>query len=115
MSATITEEEVALLHRYICEGVGDPKRLRLLYLVAEHPQNVTELTEALDVSQPTVSHHLRILRERGLVTAERQGTSIYYSLGDPRILDAMNIMREVVADLLDARANVLSKSVKREA
>ncbi len=109
MPAPITEEEVALLHRYICEGVGDPKRVRLLYLVAERPQNVTELTEALDVSQPAVSHHLRILRERGLVTTERQGTSIYYSLGDPRILDAMNILREVVADLLDERASVLSK------
>jgi ArsR family transcriptional regulator len=115
MSSPVTEEEVVLLHHYICEGVGDPKRVRLLYLVAEHPRNVTELTEALDVSQPAVSHHLRILRERGLVTAERRGTSIYYSLGDPRILEAMNLMREVVADLLDARANVLSKSVKRDA
>jgi len=94
----ITEDEVALMHRYICEGIGDTKRLRLLYLVAEHPRNVTELTELLDVTQPTVSHHLRVLRERGLVNAERDGTSIYYSLGDPRILEAMNILRGFVAD-----------------
>ena len=95
---TISEEEVALMHRYICEGVGEPRRLRLLYLVAEHPRNVTELTELLDVTQPSVSHHLRILRERGLVNAERDGTSIYYSLGDPRILEAMNILRSFVDD-----------------
>ena len=104
----INDEEIALLHRYVCEGVGDPKRLRLLYLVSAHPCNVTELTEALHVSQPTVSHHLRILRERGLVIAKREGTSIYYSLGDPRILEAMNIMRSFVADLLTQRANVLT-------
>ena len=104
----ISDEEIILIHRYVCEGVGDPKRLRLLYLVAEHPCNVSELTETLHVSQPTVSHHLRILRERGLVTATREGTSIYYSLGDPRILEAMNIMRSFVADLLTQRANVLT-------
>ena len=106
----ISDEEITLLHRYVCEGVGDPKRLRLLYLVAEHPRNVSELTEALDVSQPTVSHHLRILRERGLVVASREGTSIYYSLGDPRILEAMNIMRSFVTDLLTQSANALTHS-----
>ena len=106
----ISDEEIILLHRYVCEGVGDPKRLQLLYLVAEHPRNVSELTEALDVSQPTVSHHLRILRERGLVVASREGTSIYYSLGDPRILEAMNIMRSFVTDLLTQSANALTHS-----
>jgi ArsR family transcriptional regulator len=84
--------------------------LRLLYLVAEQPRNVTELTEALDIAQPTVSHHLRILRERGLVTAERDGTSIYYSLNDPRILEAMELLRNVVADLLDERARAVGKT-----
>ncbi len=97
---TVSEQEMELLHRYICEGVGDPQRLKLLYLVSERSQNVTELTEALDISQPTVSHHLRVLRERGLVKTRREGTSIYYSLGDPRILQAIDIMRSIVADLL---------------
>jgi len=96
----ISDQEMELLHRYVCEGIGDSKRLKLLYLVADHPRNVTELTEALDISQPTVSHHLRILRERGLVKTERDGTTIYYSLGDPRILQAIEIMRSFVADLL---------------
>lgn len=105
----INEEEITLIHRYVCEGIGDPKRLRLLYLVSEHPCNVTELTEALDVSQSTVSHHLRILRERGLVIATREGTSIYYSLGDPRIIEAMNIMRSFVADLLTQHANIVTQ------
>jgi DNA-binding transcriptional ArsR family regulator len=109
-SQPINDEEINLLHRYVCEGVGDPNRLRLLYLVAEHPSNVTELTEALQISQPTVSHHLRILRERGLVTATREGTTIYYSLGDPRILEAMNIMRSFVIDLLTQRANALTRT-----
>jgi ArsR family transcriptional regulator len=107
--APINDEEITLLHHYVCEGISDPQRLKLLYLVAEEARNVTELTEVLDISQPTVSHHLRILRERGLVTAERDGTSIYYSLGDPRILDAIEILRGFVADLLMDRATVVNR------
>jgi ArsR family transcriptional regulator len=105
---TITDAEIALIHRYVCEGIADPQRLRLLYLVADRPHNVTELTEALDIAQPTVSHHLRILRDRGLVTAERSGTSIYYALRDPRVIEAMEIMRGMVADLLRERADALN-------
>jgi ArsR family transcriptional regulator len=111
----LTDEEIGFIHYHICEGIGNPHRLRLLYLVAEQPRNVTELTEALDIAQPTVSHHLRILRERGLVMTERDGTSIYYALSDPRILDAMNTLRNVVADLLNERANALSINVERDA
>jgi len=104
---TLTEEEAILLHRYICEGVGDPKRLRLLYLVAERPRNVSELTEMLGVSQPTASHHLRILRDRGLVEARREGTAVYYSLSNPRILEALDMMRTIVAQFLAEGAQVL--------
>jgi ArsR family transcriptional regulator len=106
--STITDAEITLIHRYVCEGIADPKRLRLLYLVGDHPHNVTELTEALDIAQPTVSHHLRILRERGLVTAERKGTSIYYALRDPRAIEAIEMMRGMVADLLRERADALN-------
>jgi len=53
---------------------------------------------------------MRILRERGLVTAERDGTSIYYSLSDPRILDAIEILRSFVADLLKERASIVNRS-----
>ncbi|HOC20516.1 MAG TPA: metalloregulator ArsR/SmtB family transcription factor [Anaerolineae bacterium] len=103
----LTEEEAILLHRYICEGVGDPKRLRLLYLVAEQPRNVSELTEMLGVSQPTVSHHLRILRDRGLVEARKEGTTVYYFLSNPRILEALDMMRAIVAQFLAEGAQVL--------
>lgn len=103
----LTEEEAILLHRYICEGVGDPKRLRLLYLVAERPRNVSELTEMLGVSQPTVSHHLRILRDRGLVEARKEGTAVYYFLSNPRILEALDMMRAIVAQFLAEGAQVL--------
>jgi ArsR family transcriptional regulator len=101
------EREVHILHAHICEGLGDPKRVLILYFLADGPRNVSELTGMLGVSQPTVSHHLKILRDRGLVRAEREGTSIYYSLSDHRIIEALDLLREMLADLLSRQATML--------
>jgi ArsR family transcriptional regulator len=63
--------------------VADSTRLRLLSLIASSPDGevcVCDLTEPLGLSQPTISHHLKVLREAGVVVSERQGTNIVYSL-----------------------------------
>ncbi|RLC77788.1 MAG: transcriptional regulator [Chloroflexi bacterium] len=104
------EQEIKLLHAHVCEGLGDPKRVLILYLLATRPRNVTELAEALDIPQPTASHHLKILRERGLVLTERDGTAVYYSLADHRVIEALDILREMLADLLAQRASLMGIS-----
>jgi ArsR family transcriptional regulator, arsenate/arsenite/antimonite-responsive transcriptional repressor len=63
------------------KALGDPVRLRLLSLIACHDGGeacVCELTDAFDLSAPTISHHLKVLRQSGLITAQRRGTWIYY-------------------------------------
>jgi ArsR family transcriptional regulator len=63
------------------KALGDPVRLRLLSLIASAPQGeicACELTEPVGKSQPTVSHHLKVLRDAGLVTTRRHGTWIHY-------------------------------------
>jgi ArsR family transcriptional regulator len=61
------------------KALGDPVRLRLLSLIASTTEIcVCELTEAFEVSGPTISHHLRVLREDGLVDCERRATWVYY-------------------------------------
>lgn len=63
------------------KALSDPVRLRLLSLVASHEGGeacVCELTDGFDLSQPTISHHLRVLREAGLLTSERRATWVYY-------------------------------------
>jgi len=101
------EQEIALLHTHVCEGLGDPKRILILYLLSTRPRNVTEITEALGIPQPTVSHHLKVLRDRGLIVARKDGTAIYYSLADERIIQALDLMRAMLADLLAQRAGLL--------
>jgi ArsR family transcriptional regulator len=101
------EQEVHLLHSHICEGLADPKRVLILYLLSYGSRNVTELAEALGAPQPTVSHHLKVLRDRGLVETERDGTAIYYSLADRRTIEALDIMRTIVTDIVSQRASVV--------
>jgi ArsR family transcriptional regulator len=70
-------EDLALMFR----ALGDPVRLRLLSRVASHAGGeacVCDLSVGLDLSQPTISHHLKVLREAGLLQCERRGTWVYY-------------------------------------
>jgi ArsR family transcriptional regulator len=63
------------------KALGDPVRLRLLSLIASHPGGeacVCEISGTFDVSQPTISHHLKLLRSAGLLNCERRGTWVYY-------------------------------------
>jgi ArsR family transcriptional regulator, arsenate/arsenite/antimonite-responsive transcriptional repressor len=72
----------------VAKAIGDPIRLQLLDVLRRHAGRVCvcELTPLFDVSQPTVSHHLRVLREAGLVDSERRGLWAYYYVL-PDVLD----------------------------
>ena len=100
------EREVNLLHAGICQALADPKRILILYALSEGPKTVSELTDSLDVPQPTVSRHLKVLRERHLVFAEREGTSVRYSLADARVIDALDTMRAVLLGGLSQQARL---------
>jgi DNA-binding transcriptional ArsR family regulator len=103
-------QEVSLLHADLCSALADSTRLLLLYTLAAHPYNVTELTQELNLSQPMVSRHLKILRERGLVTATRQGIVVQYELADQRIIAALDLLRAVMRDRVQYRANLLENN-----
>lgn len=81
----------------LLKAIADPYRLTMLATLAasDHEVCVCDFTDALPLNQPTVSHHLRILREASLITCERRGTWVYYQLsGDApdRLSDALGIV-----------------------
>jgi len=92
--------ELNLLHANICQALADPKRLLILYALDEQPRHVTALSEELDIPQPTVSRHLRVLRQQSLVTTERDGPAVIYTLSDRRIITALETIRQVMVDAL---------------
>ena len=81
----------------VFKALGDPVRLRLLSLIGAHQGGevcVCDLTTAFNLTQPTISHHLKVLREAGIITSERRGTWVYYRLV-PAALERMAALLSV--------------------
>jgi ArsR family transcriptional regulator len=102
-------QEITLLHADFCSALADSTRLILLYSLSDSPKKVSELTQELELPQPTVSRHLKILRDRGLVEASRQGMSVQYALTDPRIIQALDILRGIMRDGITYRASLINE------
>ncbi|MBM4422621.1 MAG: winged helix-turn-helix transcriptional regulator [Chloroflexi bacterium] len=105
----ILEQEVNTLHAEVCAGLADPKRIMILYVLSEGTKNVTELASAIDLPQPMVSRHLKVLRERGMVIATRQGPAVEYRLGDKRLTEALDLLRAVLRDHLARRSELVEQ------
>ena len=94
------EQQLYRLQAELCQTLADPTRLELLYLLRDGPKAVKELVELLGQRQARVSQHLALLRQRGIVRAERVSNIVYYSLAHARILDACHITREILLQQL---------------
>ena len=81
----------------VFKALGDPVRLRLMSLIASHESGeacVCDLTDAFELSGPTISHHLKVLRESGLVCAERRGTWVYYRARPAALAKITSVTRD---------------------
>jgi DNA-binding transcriptional ArsR family regulator len=109
-----TLQELNLLHASICRALADPKRILILYALDHQSRHVTALAEELNIPQPTVSRHLGILRQHSLVNFERDGASVVYYLSDRRIIEVLDMMRQVMFDALAEQSIVLNQSITME-
>lgn len=103
-------QEISRLHADICSAMADPNRILLIYALADQPRSVNELSGVLGISQPATSRNLKVLRERGLVYTVRQGNTLEYHLTDVRLVDALNMLRTVLRDSLNYRANLMDST-----
>jgi DNA-binding transcriptional ArsR family regulator len=71
------------------QALADPTRVRLLKALAEGEWCVTDLTDALQMDQPAISHQLKYLRDMGLVRWKKDGRHVYYTLGDSHLRDIL--------------------------
>jgi DNA-binding transcriptional ArsR family regulator len=102
--------EITELEADFCSALSDPTRLLILYALGEGARNVNDLASELGITQPTTSRHLKVLRDRGLVHTIRQGTSISYHLADPRVLDAIDLLRTIMRERLAYRAGLMEET-----
>jgi len=102
-------QEICMMEAELCSAFSDPTRILILYELDEKPRMVNELAADLNVNQPTISRHLKILRDRGLVKAERQGTTMLYCLTYHRLIEALDLLRAVMRDRLVQRASLVTE------
>ena len=97
---SLLRQELDELVASMCKALNDPKRLLLLYALQTGSYTVSELCERIEAPQSNTSQHLAVLRDRGLVEAERQGNNVVYSLRHPKVIDAIDLLRSVMSDEL---------------
>ena len=84
----------------VCKALADPKRLMIIQELKSGPKSVTGLGDTLGLKQSNTSQHIAVLRKAGLVSRQRQGSTIYYSLATPKIAEACALVRQVIAEEL---------------
>lgn len=94
--------EIVGLHARLCQALADPKRLLLIYALADGPRTVSELCDDLGLAQANVSQHLAILRDRGVVTSSRIGSNVSYRLRGPQVVQALDLLREYLRSVNSA-------------
>ncbi|HXI46735.1 MAG TPA: metalloregulator ArsR/SmtB family transcription factor [Candidatus Acidoferrales bacterium] len=95
-AAMATEEDRAYQRAAVIgRAMADPKRLCVLESLADGELSVSDLSARVRCQVPNMSQHLSVLRSAGLVTSRRDGTTVYYRLSDPRVLEAFLLLQAI--------------------
>lgn len=90
-----------------CSAIGDTNRVRIIYTLANGPSNVKKLSRSLGLSPSATSRHLKVLRDKEFVNAQRQGHSVVYSLAAPELITALDILIKLLNKQLAHHADLV--------
>jgi len=105
------DTELYSLKAELCKTFADPKRLMIIEELQAGERSVGELAKGLSVPHAVASRHLAVLRERGAVKSRRDGTNIYYSLTDPRIGEACQLVHQVLMGMMERNRELAEKII----
>jgi ArsR family transcriptional regulator len=90
------DAELYRIKAELCKTLADATRQMMIAELRTGEKTVGEIAEAIEITQPAASHHLAILRSRGVVQARRDGPNVYYSLVDPKIAEACDMVHQIL-------------------
>jgi ArsR family transcriptional regulator len=88
------------MHAELCKILSNPIRLEILNLLRNGERSVSELAKLIGARQATISQHLTVLRQSKVVSTRKDGATIFYKIANPKIIDACDIIREVLFEQL---------------
>lgn len=86
------------MHAEMCQALGNQHRLAIMYLLRDGEKCVGDIAAELGISVHNVSQHLRILRQRLLVRPRKEGQTVYYSITNPKFVEACGLIREALLE-----------------
>jgi DNA-binding transcriptional ArsR family regulator len=95
------------MHAAVCQALSSEHRLAIMYGLKEGERRVSDIAEDLDISVHNVSQHLRILRQALLVKPRKEGQTVYYSIANPKFMEACGLMREALLEEHQAAGTAL--------
>jgi DNA-binding transcriptional ArsR family regulator len=103
------DRERYAIHAAVFAALANPTRHELMHLLCREPRTPSQLAEALEVSRPNVSQHLAVLQREGLVKRSREGGQVLWTVIDPRLAQACELIDDIMSRELAERARVLEK------
>ena len=101
------------LHAEMCKTISNPRRQAILDTIRNGEMTVSELINKTGISQANLSQHLAILRSKGVVNTRRDGNNVYYSLSNLKIIEAYDLISEVLEDSATSRDKTIREGIER--
>ncbi len=101
-------EDLFELHADVCKIFSSAKRLEILNTLKQKEMSAGELIEKTGLSKANLSQHMSILRSKGVIMTRKEGLNIYYRIANPKIIQACNLMREVLLEQLKEKGKMVS-------
>ncbi len=105
---SIKDKEIYAIHAEICQALTHPTRLEIIDYLRAGEKTVSELVQAMDMPQSTISRHLRLMRKKGVVQTRRVGPNVYYRLSNENIIGAYDLIHQFVVDHFQAQSHIFS-------
>ncbi|MFQ5977308.1 MAG: ArsR/SmtB family transcription factor [Candidatus Heimdallarchaeota archaeon] len=103
------DRRIFQLHAEVCKTLANPIRLEILGLLRDGEKAVNELAALTGIRQATVSQHLAVLRQRRVVSTRKEGANIFYRIANPRIIEACDLIREVLFEQISEMEELVEK------
>ena len=108
------KKDFYLLHSDVCKTLANPKRQEILDCLRHEDMTVNELVKKTGISQANLSQHLAIMRAKGIVATEHKGINVFYSLANSKIIQAFDLISEVLRDSLSAQNKTVKSAIGRK-
>ncbi len=101
------------LHADICKTISNPRRQAIINALREGEVKVNDLVKKTGIPQANLSQHLSLLRAKAVVNTKKEGNNVYYSISNPKIIKAYDLIGEVLLEELANKNKLIKKSIEK--